>query len=475
MQKGILIADDESTMRETLAELFRDQGFKVFTAADGLQAVQHLTDADIDIAVVDIRMPALDGLQVLAKARQVSPETRIIMITAFGTVEDAVDAIRHGASDYVTKPLVFDDMLIKVKRLLDMRRLAAENKFLLSELEDNYGVHSIVGTSAALSKVLAVVQKLVQTRTTALIVGESGTGKELIARAIHYNGITKEGRFVAINCAALPETLVESELFGHKRGAFTGAARDKPGLFEVADGGTIFLDEVSGMSLVIQAKLLRAIEEKRVLPVGSSESVPANARILCATNRDLRQEVEAGRFREDLYYRLNVVEITLPPLRERAEDIPLLVDHFVQIYCRELNKYCPGVSPAAMSALRAYAWPGNVRELENVIERAIIFADERPLEPRDLAFVTESPLVPDNPDDLRSAVRAYERQHILHVLRACNFDKNEAAKALDIGLSSLYRKMDELGIGKPTDGSGEQRAADPPAPVSLEGSAGPGS
>ena len=457
MADTVLVADDEVTIRETLREVLAEQGYEVFTAADGCEAIQILTDSKVDVALVDIRMPEMDGLEVLAKSRKIKPETQIIIITAFGTVENAVEAIKLGASDYVTKPLIFDDIIIKIERLLDMRRLTDENRFLLSELEERYRFEGIVGTSLKLQEVLNVVKKLTQTTTSALITGETGTGKELMARAIHYNGITEHGRFVAINCAAIPEILVESELFGHKRGAFTGAIQEKIGLFRLADKGTVFLDEISSMPAAVQAKLLRAIEEKQILPVGGTEPLQVDARILCATNRDLGKEVEAGNFREDLYYRLNVVEVHIPGLRERREDIPQLVDHFVAKYSREMNKPCPKVSDTAMQSMITYDWPGNVRELENVIERAIIFADDRPIEPEDLTFVIKSGVIPEGvpQKDLKSALRVFERQYILQVLRQRNFDKQTAAQDLNIGLSSLYRKIDELDLGN--EG---QRAAD---------------
>ncbi len=450
MSKRILIADDESTIRETLAAVLREAQLSVVTAADGLQAVQLLAETPIDVALVDIRMPRLGGMEVLAKAKEISPDTHVIVITAFGTVENAVAAIKLGASDYVTKPFVFDDILIKIERLLDMQRLANENRFLLTELEGRHRFEGIIGTSRGLQEVLAMVRKLMHTRTSALITGESGTGKELVARAIHYNGTTEKGRFVPINCAALPEALAESELFGHKRGSFTGATRDKPGLFEVADGGTVFLDEISSMSMAVQAKLLRAIEEKRIQPVGATEPTEINVRILCASNRDLKKEVEAGRFRDDLYYRLNVVEIHVPPLRERRDDIPPLVDHFVAEYSHELGKPRPSVSDRALRAMMAYSWPGNVRELENVIERAIIFADNREIDLQDLPFASKGIRgAALGNEDLKSALRAYEKQHIACSLESNDFDKNATAHALRIGLSSLYRKIDELDIEVP--------------------------
>jgi len=411
--------------------------------------VQLLADGQFHVALVDIRMPGLDGLQVLTRSREISPNTQVIIITAFGTVDSAVEAIKLGASDYVVKPFVFDDIIIKINRLLDMQRLTAENTFLRTALGEQYRFDGIIGESKQLQALLATVEKLARTRTTALIIGDSGTGKELIARAIHYGGITKAGEFVAINCASMPENLVESELFGHRRGAFTGADANKPGLFEIADRGTVFLDEVSNMPLPMQAKLLRAIEEKQIMPLGATEPVSVEARILCATNADLKTETDAGRFREDLYYRLSVVEMRIPPLRERREDIPALIDHFVAQYAGELKSACRGATDNALRAMMAYSWPGNVRELKNVIERAMIFADNREIDVGDLAFVSETTEgAPQADSDLRSAVRAYERQHILQALTGNNFDKAATARALNVGVSSLYRKMDEFGIGK---------------------------
>ena len=449
MHKSILIADDESAIRESLAETLREAGYNVLTACDGLEAAKVLGERNLDVALVDYRMPGMDGLEVLAKAREMGRRTQIVVMTAFGTVENAVEAVKLGASDYVTKPFVFDDILIKIERLLDMRDLADDNLLLRHELETRYRFNGIVGSSQALQGVLDIVQKLAHTRSSALITGESGTGKELVARAIHQNGITQKGRFVAINCGALPEALVESELFGHKRGAFTGATQDKPGLFTMADEGTIFLDEVCSMPLAVQAKLLRVLEEKQITPVGSTEPVCVNVRILCATNRDLAEEVQNGRFREDLYYRLNVVEVYVPPLRERREDIPDLVGHFVAMFNRELNRNCPGVTDQAMEAMLGYSWPGNVRELANVIERGAIFAVDRPISMDELAFATRQVEIPQQQQsDLKSALRSFERQHILRVLRRHNFNKNATAGVLNVGVSSLYRKIDQLGIGK---------------------------
>jgi len=462
MPPTVLIADDETTIRETLADVLRETGYHVTTAADGLQAIDCIENGNVDIALLDIRMPGMDGMEVLARTREISPDTLVIMVTAFGTINSAVESVKLGASDYVSKPVVFDDILMKIERLLNVNRLTEENRFLLNELEKRYRFEGIVGRSAALHRVLDLVGKLAGTRTGALISGESGTGKELIARAIHYSGVTKEGRFVAINSAALSENLVESELFGHRRGSFTGAGRDKPGLFELAHSGTVFLDEIANMSPAVQAKLLRVIEDKQILPVGGTEPIEVNARILCASNHDLAKQVQQGDFREDLYYRLNVVELHVPPLRERREDIPDLVNHFVNVFNRELNRACQGTTDAAMRALVAYSWPGNVRELKNVIERAIIFVGDGPIRATDLSFVSrDADKLAAGTDDLKTAIRAYERQYILQTLRNHAFDKKAAAEKLNVGLSSLYRKLAELGIDD-EDADGPPAAGEDP-------------
>ena len=447
MEDTVLVADDEEPLRQSLATFLCDNGFAVHTAQDGQEAVKCLREAGVDVALLDIRMPEQNGMDILEQSSELCPETQIIMMTAFGKLEDAVEAVKMGANDYVAKPLVFEDILLKIKRLLRFRRLADENKFLHTELGDCYSAEGIVGESRALRDVVATVRKLAQTRTSALITGESGVGKELVARAIHYSGVTQEGRFLPINCAALPDSLVESELFGHKEGAFSGAKRDKPGKFQVADGGTIFLDEVSCMPLSTQPKLLRAIEEKRFVPVGGTVPVETDARILCATKESLEEEVEAGRFRRDLYYRLNVVEIEVPPLRERREDIKPLVDHFIQKYNSELNASCPGVTDRAMEAMMSYSWPGNVRELANVVERALIFADGKPLSRDDLDFTEDGEEgIATAGDDLKSAIEAFQKQHIEKALRRNDYDKKSTAEELDIGLSSLYRKIKQLDI-----------------------------
>ena len=445
----ILVADDEEPLRESLATMLRDNRFEVFTAATGREAVEVLNTREVTVALIDIRMPGCGGMEILQQARDLCPGTHIILITAFGSVENAVEALKMGASDYVAKPLVFDDILLKIKRLLDYQQLSDENQFLHTELGDKYSAEGIVGVSQSLRQVVERVKKLARTRTSALITGESGSGKELIARAIHYSGVTSDGRFLPVNCAAMPDSLVESELFGHTKGAFSGATTDKPGKFQVADGGTLFLDEISCMPLSTQPKLLRAIEEQRIVPVGSNDAVEVEARILCATKENLKEEVEQGNFREDLYYRLAVVEVEVPPLRQRREDIPPLVDHFVHRFSRELKRPHCGVSDETMRTLMSYSWPGNVRELKNAIERALIFAEARPLQHEDLPLAVRQETPPAcRGGDLNSAMQAFERQYIQEALRRNEYDKEATAEKLDIGLSSLYRKMDQLDIRK---------------------------
>ena len=408
----ILVADDEHTIRESLAKVIGDAGFNVVTAADGRQALRLLEKTNVNVALLDIRMPSINGLEVLTRARSISPGTRFIILTAFGSVENAVEAIKLGANDYVTKPFIFDDVLMKIDRLLSI--LASSGEVTApAALPGEDHLRRIVGSSQAMANMLSLVRKVAETRSNALITGESGTGKELVARAIHFTGLTRGGRFMAINCAALPESLVESELFGHSRGAFTGAGRDKMGLFELAGNGTLFFDEICSMPLPIQPKILRAIEERQVMPLGASKPVDIQARVLGAANCDLGREVREGRFRRDLYYRLNIIEINIPPLRDRREDIPDLANHFVALFSREMEKPCPGVSAEAMNAMMEHSWPGNVRELKNVIERAIILGDGRALERRDLAFAAEGAAAPHAAVDLKSAMRASERHHLL--------------------------------------------------------------
>ncbi|HWP81736.1 MAG TPA: sigma-54 dependent transcriptional regulator [Bacteroidota bacterium] len=450
MATRILIVDDETIIRESLSFVLQKEGYEVSEASNGAEALRMHEKHPFDVVISDIEMPEMRGIELLEQITQRTPETFVLMITAFGSIETAVQALRKGAYDYILKPIDFDDLLHRVKKLLDHRALALDNSLLRQELNRSYDFHNIIGQSMEMKRVFEMIKRVSQSDATVLISGKSGTGKELVARAIHYNGVRKLRRFVAVNCGAIVDTLFESELFGHKKGSFTGATTDKEGLIAVANGGTIFLDEVGELPLAMQVKLLRAIEQKEITPVGKTEPVAIDVRVIAATNKNLKEEVEKGRFREDLYYRLNVVEIHLPSLSERPMDIPLLANHFLDIYRKQMNKPVKGFTNEAMAALVSYKWKGEVRELENVIERAIIFCDQEmisvehlPESFRALSGVTTT-LV--NGESLKDAVKQFERDFIQRTLAKHDANKEETAKALGISLSSLYRKMEELGI-----------------------------
>jgi DNA-binding NtrC family response regulator len=445
--RSVLVVDDEPLIRATLAEYLTGEGFAVTACASGEEALALAEQQAYDVALCDVQLPGIDGIEVLERLLQISPETFVVLITAYATVESAVEAFQRGAHDYLMKPIILDEVAGKVRRLLAYRDLFLENQWLRRELNREHEGERIVGRSLCMRHVFELIRKVAPTRSTVLITGESGTGKELVAWAIHRQGAGDAKRFLAVNCAAIPNELLENQLFGHRKGAFTGADRDQPGLFVHAGEGTVFLDEVGDLTPATQAKLLRAIEQKEVLPLGAHEPVTVAARVLAATNKDLHGEVEAGRFREDLYYRLNVVTIHLPPLRERREDIPELVELLLVRHARSLGKHVSGVTHEAMQLLRAARWKGNVRELDNALQRAVILG-EGPLItpadlPPDLALVEGDPAVVD---DLGEAVRRFERQHIERVLQLTQ-DKREAAQRLGVGLSSLYRKIAELKIG----------------------------
>lgn len=454
MKRTILIVDDEKVLRESLASLMEDEGFEVLQAGNGREALDVVMARPVDLILSDVRMPEMDGEALLARLVQVAPETPVIMMTAYGAVESAVAAMRTGARDYLLKPVQFDDLLMKVERGLEFRDLSQSRRVMVDQIARDSAFENIVSEAPVMRRLFDQVRKLATVKSSVLIMGESGTGKELFARAIHFNGITRNRPFVAVNCGAIPESLIESELFGHKRGAFTGAVRDRVGYFEAAGGGTIFLDEISTLPKNVQSALLRVLEERMVVPVGETRPRPIDVRVIAASNQDLEQMVRRGEFREDLLYRLNVVSLELPPLRERRMDIPLLVHHFIAKYTGEMNKRVTGMTNGAMRAMLSHEWRGNVRELENVIERAVIFADGREILAEDLPFASDG-TADATGDDLKEALRQFERLHIVHCLRRCAYDKTEAAKLLGIGVSSLYRKMDELGIPKsPEPGPG---------------------
>jgi len=451
----ILVVDDEQPFRDVLCGVLEKHGHKVTGVEAAEEALDLLGKRAFDLAVCDLRLPGMTGLDFLRQSREAAPDLRFIMITAYGDIETAVEAMKLGAVDYLTKPFLFDDIVLRIERLLEHVALEESHAALQDELAERYEPRGLVGRSAAIQHVVDLIRRVAPTNSNVLIIGESGTGKEVVARAIHRMSERHERRLVTINCAALPDTLLESELFGHTKGAFTGALRSKEGLFQAADGGTLFLDEIGAMPGALQSKILRAVESKEIVPIGTTASVRADVRILAATSTDLAEASQDGRFMDALYYRLNVFEIRMPPLRERRADIPLLVEHFVRRLSQELKKHVARVSQEAMAALVGHSWPGNVRELENAIERAMILTDGEQIEADSLPLRLKR--VPPGPAgralDLRHVLRRAEREHIAAVLALTEQDKVQAAKMLGISLSSLYRKLEE----PDGDGKGSER------------------
>jgi DNA-binding NtrC family response regulator len=444
----ILVADDEALARQSLVELLREEGYEVHAAEDGAAALQVLDEFEVDLVLTDLKMPGVDGVEVLKRVRETRPQTMVMLMTAYASVETVVEALRFGAQDYLLKPLLLDDVLNKVRRSLEHKRQAWEIQLLRREIARHMDFYGLIGHSPALRGIIELIKKVAPTNATVLITGESGVGKEVVARLLHSLSAQRDHVFLPVNCSAIPETLLESQLFGYSKGAFTGAVSNQEGLFQRARGGTMFLDEIGELPIALQPKLLRAIEAKEVLPVGATAPVKTDIRLLAATNRDLRKEFEAGRFREDLYYRLNVIELHIPPLRERREDIPPLVEYLVRRHNRELKRNYKGVDNATMKQLMAMPWKGNVRELDNVLERAMILGAGEWITPRDLpgGDLPESGQRAAVNDNLKDAVQAYEKSHIEQVLTKLGGDKRSAAEALGVSLSSLYRKLEELAI-----------------------------
>ena len=449
MANRILVVDDEQLIRENLSYILQKEGYDVDEAENGKIAYEKLVENPFDIVITDIEMPLMKGTELLEKIRKIDLQTAVVVITAFGSLDTAISALRNGASDYILKPVEFDELIIKVQRLLEMKELLIENKVLREEIHRQYDYENIIGKSQSIKKIYEMIDAVAETDSTVLITGNSGTGKELVARALHFKSKRKNKPFIAVNCGAISENLIESELFGHKKGAFTGAISDKDGYMKAAQAGTLFLDEISEMPPQLQVKLLRSIQEKEYTPVGTTLALPVNVRFVASTNRDLNEEVREGRFREDLFYRLNVIDIHLPSLKEREEDIPLLADHFLNKYRKELNKNIKGIDSDAMRALISHEWKGEVRELENIIERASIFCKTD--------FITLSDLPPtfkpniekgDFPitGSLDESVRKFERDFIMRALENNDTNKEKTAEALQVGLSTLYRKLKELDI-----------------------------
>lgn len=444
VKPNILVVEDEELMRSILRKILEDAGFQIRTADSAENALEIFSTTEIDITLTDIRMAGMDGLELLDKIKTIEPDALVVIMTAYSSVDSAIAALRKGAYDYVTKPFVNEDLLQTIKNALRQRELFQENRSLRRELDKHYSFSEIIGNSASLQAVFRLIEKVASTTANILIQGESGTGKELVARAIHFQSQRSGKPFVAINCGALPESLLESELFGHTKGSFTGATSDKKGLFRAADGGTLFLDEVGEIPIPLQVKLLRALQEHEVTPIGATVPIKFDARIVAATNRNLEEEVAKGNFREDLFYRLNVIEVFLPPLRERREDIPLLVKHFIGKIANEQNSSEKTVTKDAMSALINYHWQGNIRELQNAVERAFILSgneiDLESLPPKVRGNSNHGFEIRD-PDGLNPTLEEVERRYVLEILKNVNQDKSLAANILGIDLSTLYRKL----------------------------------
>jgi len=447
----ILIVDDEEGMRRLLSRVLTRAGYETTTVAHGAEALRQVARERFDLVVTDIKMPEMDGLQLLEELKEFEPSLPIIVMTAYGTVENAVQALRLGAYDYIAKPFETDEIKLTVAKALERERLLAENRYLHEELEGRYDFSGMIGGSPAMQQVYEMASSVAVSNANVLITGESGTGKELLARSIHYNSLRKDKPFVVLNCAALSEGVLESELFGHEKGAFSGALDLRKGRFERADQGTLFIDEVAEMSLSAQVKLLRVIQEHEFERVGGNKTISVDVRIVAATNKTLEEQVKAGRFREDLYYRLNVVNINVPPLRSRREDIEPLTRYFLDKYAGETGKKITELAPRAISCLLAHDWPGNVRELQNAIERAVVLAKGSVLTPRDFPQGLQGDdqiclQLPEKGGSLTDILEDFERQLILQTLQRENGSQTRAADALGIKRTTLRYKMEKYGM-----------------------------
>jgi DNA-binding NtrC family response regulator len=438
----ILIVEDEELMRELLTKILASENYRIYQASSAEEALKLMQDQAFDLVLTDLRLKSMNGLQLLTEVRALDPEIVVIVMTAYASVETAVEAMRKGAYDYITKPFINEEIRVMLRRALNQRHLSRENRHLKRELRERYRFENIVGNSEAMEKVYRLIEKVSAISSNVLIFGETGTGKELVARAMHYNSERSDRPFVAVNCGALTETLLESELFGHVKGAFTGAIANHEGYFRKADKGTLFLDELSEVSHGLQVKLLRAIQEREVIPVGGREALKFDVRFIAATNKNLEDEVKKGTFREDLFYRINVITIPLPPLRDRKEDVPLLVNHFLQKYAQRLGRPSVKISRETLRVLVNYDWPGNVRELENMIERAVALCEEDIIETTDLPEkLTQVRIAIRDLDEYEMTLDALEEQHIKKVLHKVSGDKVKASQILGINLSTLYRKL----------------------------------
>ncbi len=458
MKSRILVVDDEESIREFLEIMLKKEGYEITLAEDGQKAKDLLTKKSFDMIISDLQMPNVTGIELLKYAKEFYPDVVFMLITAFGTTETAVEAMKMGAYDYLTKPFKIDEVRLNILNALRTKNLEVENRSLKKELVKEYSFQNMVGNSAPMHAIYEMVRRVAQTPTNVLITGESGTGKEVIAKAIHYNGPLKDKPFVTINCGAIPENLMESEMFGHKKGSFTGAIVDKVGLFEVADDGTLFLDEVGELPLTIQVKLLRAIQERIIRRVGATEDMKVTVRIIAATNRNLEEMVQKGTFRQDLFYRLNVINIKSPPLRDRRDDIPLLANHFLKKYNDRLNKTIGGISNEAMEILKKYDYPGNVRELENLIERTVALEGGATILPESLPPIVNTTSgrkmassneieMGDDGLDLDKVMGQIEKELLVKAIHSAGGVKKRAAKLLHISFRSMRYRIEKYNLG----------------------------
>jgi len=441
----ILIIDDEEKLRSLLARIISLEGFDVDESENAKSALKKLEQKDFDVAICDVKLPDANGIELTQKIKSFYPSTEVIVLTAYGTIADGVQAIKHGAFDYITKADDNDRIIPLVNRAAEKSQLQKRIHQLEKKVGGRFGFENILGSSKQIQEAISLAKKVAATDTTVLLLGETGTGKEVFAQAIHYASARKNKNFVAVNCAAISKEILESELFGHKAGAFTGAIKDTQGLFEEANEGTVFLDEISEMNVELQAKLLRVLETNEFLKVGESKPTHVNVRVIAATNRDLQKEIEAGNFRSDLFYRLDVFQIQLPPLRDRAKDIEPLAKHFLQLFAAKVNKPVPKMGSEFLEKLKSYSWKGNIRELKNVIERAVILTDKNELSVDDLPFELQSAAA-DSAHTSPFDLSLIEKQHIQKVLAHTKGNKTEAARLMNIGLTTLYRKMEEYNL-----------------------------
>ncbi len=442
---SIMVVDDEEIIRQSFLHWFQKYGHHVEVAASGFEALEKLEDTPFDILFVDIKMPGMNGIELLKRVKDEYPDTIVIIITAYGSIETAVEAMKLGAADYLLKPFKPDQLSLVLEKAQQQRRLMAKYNYMRGRLDEITRFENIIGKSPPMQRVFEIIPEIAQSDSAVLITGETGTGKELVAKAIHAKSRRAHLPFIAINCGALPDTLLESELFGHQRGAFTGATRMRKGFLEIVSGGTLFLDEIGEISPKMQVDLLRVLEERKIIRIGDRHPIDVDFRLISATSKDLKREVEEGNFREDFFYRINVITIHIPPLRERKDDIPLLVEHFIQKYSHETTKQVDHVTPDAMKILMDYDWPGNVRELENAIERAVVLSKSRTLRKEDFGFLCG----PSMPAPKDQSLREMEKRYILKVLEDCNWNITRAARVLDINRVTLHKMIKRYGLKRP--------------------------